>query len=320
MVPNPGPGLLLIHVSDVGKRILQCHCGAARRNTSYREAVGAGWGSHWIADCRVWHCEVCFVSPRLPHIEHRFLPSRQFLGAARSRRRQDLLDCLRVLDRVCEIDRVHAWIWYTTLLVEVREYRIPRIFWENWGVSRGMWASPMIAQHLAKSVEHYTPPEITGRMREVFGGDIDLDPMSCAQANQLVRAKVFFSESGLSSPWSGNVWLNPPGKSIKIAGEKVNHAAYAWAVMALRFARGQFVQGGYLLFNLETLRYTQGWKVRQPLDFPVCFFKARLDYYRPGRHGPEAQGQPTHPSALVYLGPKVDRFVQVFRDIGYIKK
>lgn len=192
---------------------------------------------------------------------------------------------------------------------------LPLKFW-RWIKGEGM----AIAQHSSRSNEHYTPPEITDGMREVFGADIDLDPASSAAANELVRARRFYTKAddGLSLPWEGTVWLNPPGgelENVPNACQRwVSQAAYWWAHLASRaMARPDRIpQAGFLVFNLELLRHAQKWEVPQPLEFDFCIFSDRIRYYSPTKAGPVRGDQPAHPSALIYLGPHGDRFRRVF--------
>ena len=57
-------------------------------------------------------------------------------------------------------------------------------------------------------VEWYTPPEILDVARAVLGG-FDLDPFSCAVANERVQAARFFTkeDDALKQEWFGRVWM-----------------------------------------------------------------------------------------------------------------
>jgi hypothetical protein len=43
-------------------------------------------------------------------------------------------------------------------------------------------------------------------------GSIDVDPASSTTANGLIGAQTFYdiNDDGLTQPWHGNVWMNPP--------------------------------------------------------------------------------------------------------------
>lgn len=81
-----------------------------------------------------------------------------------------------------------------------------------------LYPSASNAQMLAPHVSHnsgenewYTPIEYIQAAQLIMGG-IDLDPASTLEANQVVEAKQFYSKetNGLTEPWYGKIWLNPP--------------------------------------------------------------------------------------------------------------
>lgn len=65
--------------------------------------------------------------------------------------------------------------------------------------------------------EWYTPPEYIGLARQVLG-TIDLDPASNATAQAWIQAGHFYTkeDDGLSQPWFGRVWCNPPYGSPEV--------------------------------------------------------------------------------------------------------
>lgn len=59
--------------------------------------------------------------------------------------------------------------------------------------------------------EWYTPQNIISAVHDTLGR-VDVDPASCAKANEIVRADKFYSinDSGLEHEWHGKIFLNPP--------------------------------------------------------------------------------------------------------------
>lgn len=60
--------------------------------------------------------------------------------------------------------------------------------------------------------EWYTPKYIISKVKEVFDGEIDLDPCSTLKANQRVMAKNYFTKecNCLTKDWHGRIFMNPP--------------------------------------------------------------------------------------------------------------
>ncbi len=84
---------------------------------------------------------------------------------------------------------------------------------------------------ITKRPRMLTPETILGPVREMFGGDIDLDP--CTDEENWVRAKAFYSppEDGCSLSWDyPTVFCNPPPKiacaGCNVASKKARNAKW----------------------------------------------------------------------------------------------
>ena len=157
----------------------------------------------------------------------------------------------------------------------------------------------------SKSVEWYTPAEYVGAAREVMGG-IDLDPASCEEANKTVKAAKIYTEEtdGLAegNKWKGRLWLNPPYG--RLAGQFVSRL--------MREVEAENVKEFCILLNSNSSD-TQWW---QPLwDYTLSFPSKRINFTA-GES--ETESGSTHGSAIIYMGPNRDKFIEVFSRFGVI--
>lgn len=151
-----------------------------------------------------------------------------------------------------------------------------------------------------RSAEWYTPAYIIESARRVLGA-IDLDPASCEQANQTVRAAEYFTEEddGLARSWHGRVWLNPPYKGM--AG------AFA-AKLAESYQSGE-IKAGILLITALT---TDTQWFRALWDGVLCFTYGRIKF------DGEGGSSNTAGSVFVYFGPEPDLFQHEFEQFGAV--
>lgn len=204
------------------------------------------------------------------------------------------------------------------------------------------------AMHSSGSSEWYTQPDVLDAVRGVLGG-IETDPASCAAAQGLVLARRWCGlaptmhqatphgehvhHDGLEAAWTGGVWLNPP------------NPARPWWTRAVEHWREDGGQLVYLAYSIDHLQAMQQWaRVDQML---VCVPDERLRFRTSAACALAALAkkedkraldkrelkrraelldmppdaivigeQPTHASALVGLGVRLDRWEREMGALG----
>lgn len=152
-------------------------------------------------------------------------------------------------------------------------------------------------------VEWYTPEQIIDAAHQTMGS-IDLDPASCAIANETVRAVRYFTNAadGLGQSWHGNVWLNHP------FGRTTNKPWIEW--LTYQYALGNVKQACCITFACTSEQWFQ------PLfRFPQCYLSPRTNYLGPD--GKPVKGV-TKGSVVTYLGRNVEQFCMAFQMLGNI--
>lgn len=150
----------------------------------------------------------------------------------------------------------------------------------------------------SETPEWYTPEDIIQRAVRTLG-NIGLDPCSNSHADPQVPAKVHYTKAddGLALPWSGTVYMNPPyGDEIvrwveKLVGEWQN---------------GQVTAAVALVPARTDTAWFQWFR-----DAAICFIRGRLRFSGSENSAP-------FPSAAVYLGDDLTKFIPAFTEIGDI--
>ncbi len=168
----------------------------------------------------------------------------------------------------------------------------------------------------ARSHEWYTPSRYIEAARQVLGG-IDLDPASCALANETVRATRYFTkdDDGLSKPWHcESLWLNPPYTKI------LNKSGIKLFVDKLvsEYRAGHVGQG----ILLATCDSDASW-FPQLWDYPICFTDHNVYFNQPSDDGTvikNARHGHWFGAIFVYLGPNEAKFINTFSAFGTVAR
>ena len=153
--------------------------------------------------------------------------------------------------------------------------------------------------------EWYTPSEYAELARSVMGS-IDLDPASCDEANKTIKAKVYFTKEtdGLSKPWVGNIWCNPPYSRDLMPSfvEKLKQS----------FQNGSVSQAILVSHNNTDTAWFQSLAT---VASAICFPNKRIKFYRG-----EEVAAPTNGQAFFYLGTQTEAFASAFGEVGFTVK
>ncbi len=151
--------------------------------------------------------------------------------------------------------------------------------------------------------EWYTPAEYVKAVQAVMGG-IDLDPASSEAANRVVGAADYYTaaDDGLSQPWAGRLFMNPP-----YAQPLVDRFCTR---MAREFRNGHVTEACVLINNAtETNWFQEVAGQATAMSFP----RGRVKFWHPEKEAAPLQGQ-----AIVYMGPNVAGFRAEFLRFGFV--
>lgn len=141
--------------------------------------------------------------------------------------------------------------------------------------------------------EWYTPPHVVGWVRSILGS-IELDPASCAKANETVRAAMFFDheQNGLLQPWvADTLYLNPPFDATRPWIDKLSAEVSA----------GNVREAILLVNSAPGYRWFEKlWRER-----PVCLLEDRIRFVR---EDGTVNGQAKKGQTLAYFGPNFWKF------------
>jgi ParB family chromosome partitioning protein len=164
----------------------------------------------------------------------------------------------------------------------------------------------------------FTPVEIVEAARKVMGS-IDCDPASCDEAQEVVRAKRYYTREtdGLKQTWCGNVWLNPPYSvgECKAFIDRLS-GVHAFSEQLKKQRNVTAMNQAIVLVNASTC--TQWFHSLLDMSRAMCFFRRRVRFRLPGGQIPTS---PRYDNIAFYLAHDnvwLSRFELEFHAFGEV--
>lgn len=163
------------------------------------------------------------------------------------------------------------------------------------------------------SKEWGTPRKYVDAVKEVFGGEIDLDP--CSNEFSIVNAKIEYSipkQDGLKDSWDERrIYVNPPYGKDKERGTDISNWLH-------RCAGANETHKSDVIALLPTAANTNAWKQNiWGKARMICFlYDTRLKFLKNGKEDPK--GSPIQ-NCIVYWGTRYSsNFKNVFLKYGAV--
>ena len=175
--------------------------------------------------------------------------------------------------------------------------------------------------HSNATAEWYSPQYIVEASRHIMGG-ITLDPASCTEANEIVKADFIWTKehSGLANTWTGNVFLNPPSRCDGLLScEKRCTCKLPRKFMHRMFEmyyEGPVMNAIYIGFNIGQLKYLEDEHFHSD-DVRFVIPRKRIKFWQPGVE----KNNPTQDNFILLLSRDLKvrtRFDDVFGTHGQV--
>ena len=159
----------------------------------------------------------------------------------------------------------------------------------------------------SESENYYTPPLYVEAVKQVLDV-IDLDPASCEEANEIVKATTYYtkSQNGLLQKWHGRVFCNPPYKKTN----NVSNQSLFLQKAIEEYETGNITQCILLLSATVSNKWFQ-----KVWDYPLCITNHRINFIK--ENGIKSRSS-TIGNVFVYLGQNPVKFRAIFSQYGTI--